>query len=565
MNAKEIMRRPINPENVFKMFWKDENPAMDSLVTREIDGEVEVLLITRPDGKVAFPGGFINSERFNDFDGGELATANAKIFEETGLVESKEKKLPVTFMSADLSENRSPVNDPRADDQSLITTKVAHKHFGGEEAKDLYILNSSELTDEGGGDKFLKETEKIAWYKISFKEGKVYLQERSQNNQLPEFPISDLYANHGEILSTEVLNKPNIKKLLGIENSPEGINVTSPENLEYGERLKILASMMHSNWQDNIREKGIESVIKFYADYQKFNPETGVWENKTGWINESDIGENLRVIKEYEGKKVDLLDCPFTKLPPHWQQENLAQARTVYKLINENFTKIQKSQNNKEELDIIMKSFAEVLHRDFSKRNPKHNNAKIEFDDLGSQDKDNNYKTITAAFELMHYKIVTSEQVKQMIELQGEIYRKFGKVKATKPEPGTIIKTVLKRKNGAVMEVQRIARKDDWLIEAIPTGEKYLIPNEKFLNSYKEVSGETDIYEAFGLRKFAGNDFAGKVVMLTDWGEYMFGDKDCMFGIEVKQSPDGSFNVVTDGRPYIIGGEERLNTYNLVE
>ena len=200
--GKEMTARSGEERKQGKLYWIGENPAVDPVITREVEGKIQVLLITRPkDGKLAFPGGFINQEIFQEGEKAEVLTANAELDEETLLVDKNGNK--ITFSASDKThEGKLLTEDPRNDDVSKITTAIFHKHFTGEDA---FKLGFRQKTEEEKGNKEYSETVvPPAWYNIVVENGVIMLEDDKTGEKIK---LEELNAGHGKLLANLIKQK----------------------------------------------------------------------------------------------------------------------------------------------------------------------------------------------------------------------------------------------------------------------------------------------------------------------------------------------------------------------
>ena len=132
------------------------------------------------------------------------------------------------------------------------------------------------------------------------------------------------------------------------------------------------------------------------------------------------------------------------------------------------------------------------------------------------------------------------------------IYKKYGRIQARQAPTGELVKTILE--SGAE-ETDNISLGKDWVVTN-PSGERYIVSEEKFLRRYKP-SQEEGVYDPTGYCRAILNPFNKPIEIMASWGKPEKGDEHCMLAIMCDENGD------MDGEPYIIGGTEFNKTYKL--
>lgn len=133
--------------------------------------------------------------------------------------------------------------------------------------------------------------------------------------------------------------------------------------------------------------------------------------------------------------------------------------------------------------------------------------------------------------------------------LVAPLFQKKAVIEARQVKEVEFLDTILA--NG-FLETSREVPAGHWIITN-PGGEKYAVPDEKFLGRYEDIGGGK--FKAKGLIR-AYSNFTGKSVEITaPWGEKQFGDRRCMFATAIGEN----FEPTKDC--YIIGYEEFEETY----
>lgn len=143
---------------------------------------------------------------------------------------------------------------------------------------------------------------------------------------------------------------------------------------------------------------------------------------------------------------------------------------------------------------------------------------------------------------------------------EAPIYKKQGEVKATFAQGGEVVVTKLA---DGTEETRNTAKQGDAIITN-PGGEQYIIGAEKFGNRYEPKVGEDGnpvpgVFSAKGYCRAIDNPFGNPITMMASWGEMQNGARD----VKIADVYDKDSNMI-DGEPYIIGKEEFLKTYKVV-
>jgi ADP-ribose pyrophosphatase YjhB (NUDIX family) len=130
------------------LWFKGENRAADSLITARCRGRDYILMIQRPDGTLAFPGGFVEYNR----KGVRAAekTARRETEEETAFDLDGQKAMYV-------GKYRKKDRDPRATSHRWVSTRVFHYDLGK-------VTSLPEVTHREDPD---KTTEAARWLTFS--------------------------------------------------------------------------------------------------------------------------------------------------------------------------------------------------------------------------------------------------------------------------------------------------------------------------------------------------------------------------------------------------------------
>ena len=194
-NTDKAKETPIEPTKS-KLRYVGKNPAVDSLVTREVDGETQVLLIKRGDyavegNKWALPGGFIDT----DAQRGEVWTEGKETTLEAAVRELKEETgLDFTGRPSDdytlgpLGVRDTQTRDPRNSDKAWVEARL----------QGLMIPEGMESDDVTGQD--------------DAKEAKWFTAEELNNMADTEFGF-----DHADILVQQNLRTPRESKVGQLE------------------------------------------------------------------------------------------------------------------------------------------------------------------------------------------------------------------------------------------------------------------------------------------------------------------------------------------------------------
>ena len=130
------------------------------------------------------------------------------------------------------------------------------------------------------------------------------------------------------------------------------------------------------------------------------------------------------------------------------------------------------------------------------------------------------------------------------------IFKKHGEVRAYRSTGEAVIETVMA--NG-LKETVSTTKVGDWIV-INPTGEKYIISEEKFLSRYDPTSKE-HVYSAKGYCKAIKNPFGKDIEIMASWGSPQFGDENCW----IAETCDSSGKM--EGEPYLIEANAFEKTY----
>lgn len=109
---------------------------------------------------------------------------------------------------------------------------------------------------------------------------------------------------------------------------------------------------------------------------------------------------------------------------------------------------------------------------------------------------------------------------------------------------------------GDFVETEQDAQVGEWIVTN-PDGEKYVLPNSKFILRY-EATDVPNIFKAIGSIRAICNPFNVDVEILAPWGSPQFGDALCWFAVSL----DVEGNIVTEDR-YLIESDAFVHTYSL--
>lgn len=135
---------------------------------------------------------------------------------------------------------------------------------------------------------------------------------------------------------------------------------------------------------------------------------------------------------------------------------------------------------------------------------------------------------------------------------QSPIYKKQGQVNAQPAIAGQLVVTII----GDGKETQNVAKPGDWVVTN-PSGEQYLVSNEKFQDRY-EAAEKPSVYNAKGYCRAIVNPFDFPIKIMASWGEPQTGGIDCMIvdtcDVEGRR----------DNEPYLIDGAVFAKTYRQI-
>lgn len=131
------------------------------------------------------------------------------------------------------------------------------------------------------------------------------------------------------------------------------------------------------------------------------------------------------------------------------------------------------------------------------------------------------------------------------------LYKKQGRVHARPAMLGEKIVTVLA---SGVEETANIAKTGDWIIMN-PSGEKYIVPEKKFLDRYEQTH-EDGVFQAKGYCRAIKNPHNEPIEIMAPWGTPMVGDEDCV----IADVCDAEGNNMRR-EPYLIEGKAFEETY----
>jgi hypothetical protein len=134
------------------------------------------------------------------------------------------------------------------------------------------------------------------------------------------------------------------------------------------------------------------------------------------------------------------------------------------------------------------------------------------------------------------------------------IYKKQGRVNA---RPGVVGEQITTTLEGGAKETVNTANEGDWVVTN-PSGEQYIISDNKFLGRYEQAADEDGVYKAKGYCRAVKNPFGQPVEIMASWGSPQIGDENCMFA----DTCDAAGKV--DGEPYLIDADAFVKTYKQV-
>ncbi len=147
----------------------------------------------------------------------------------------------------------------------------------------------------------------------------------------------------------------------------------------------------------------------------------------------------------------------------------------------------------------------------------------------------------------------TSEVIFNALEI-GQVYAKFGDIKAEEATVETPIETVLA---DGTKETKNVAKPGDFIVTN-PGGERYVVLAAKFPTLYAPKDGEPGVYEPTGQVVATQNPYKTDISMMAVWGTMQSGAADCWVA--------DTYNPKTGERenePRIIGNTEFAQTYKL--
>jgi hypothetical protein len=134
---------------------------------------------------------------------------------------------------------------------------------------------------------------------------------------------------------------------------------------------------------------------------------------------------------------------------------------------------------------------------------------------------------------------------------QAPVYRKKGMVKARPAVEGELVKT---RLSDGTEETSNTAKANDWVMTN-PSGEQYIISQEKFFSRY-EVTDVEGVYAAKGYCVAIKNPFGEPIEIMASWGSPQTGDENCMIADTCDANGKNR-----GGEPYLIDGKAFAETY----
>lgn len=131
------------------------------------------------------------------------------------------------------------------------------------------------------------------------------------------------------------------------------------------------------------------------------------------------------------------------------------------------------------------------------------------------------------------------------------VFKKQGRVEARPATAGEQITTILA---SGSKETANTANEGDWIITN-PSGEQYIISQEKFLDRY-EATSKDDVYQAKGYCRAIPNPFGKPIEIMASWGEPQTGDEHCMIADTCDENGENM-----GGEPYLIDANAFAKTY----
>jgi hypothetical protein len=147
-----------------------------------------------------------------------------------------------------------------------------------------------------------------------------------------------------------------------------------------------------------------------------------------------------------------------------------------------------------------------------------------------------------------------SQEIMQALA-QAPLYKKQGMVTARMAQAGEQITTKL---TGDKTETVNTAAAGDWVVTN-PSGEQYIISEQKFLARYERVDLAASVYSAKGYCRAIQNPFGEPIEIMASWGSPQNGDANCM----IADTCDS--NGSCDGEPYLIDSNSFSQTYKEVK
>ncbi len=134
---------------------------------------------------------------------------------------------------------------------------------------------------------------------------------------------------------------------------------------------------------------------------------------------------------------------------------------------------------------------------------------------------------------------------------EAPIFKKVGLVQARRAFEG---EEIITRLTNGTEETINIAKAGDWVITN-PSGEEYLIDQEKFFAQY-EPSNMEGSYEAKGYCRAVRNPFGKPIEIRALWGAIQTGDENCMIADVCDEKGENM-----ELEPYLIDNKAFEETY----
>lgn len=131
------------------------------------------------------------------------------------------------------------------------------------------------------------------------------------------------------------------------------------------------------------------------------------------------------------------------------------------------------------------------------------------------------YKTPEAQEKSMQIER-TSEVITNALSTHGDMFAKFGEIRAEVAADVTPVETVL---SDGTKETKNVAQLGDFIVTN-PGGERYVVKPEKFERLYQKADQE-GVFTPRGQVVAVRNPYEKPISMMASWGELQHGAADC--------------------------------------